>query len=282
MSNLSITPMRAYYDTRLNQEDILLLSIVCSHTDIDGFCYPGLARLSGILSPIMGRETPFSISSISKRMLRLELYGYLTNEFQRKTANGSFKSNQYKVIYDAILPLEFSRLAIQASVENASTENQASLENPLEEITTNVPLERPNLNELSETRVSEPSPKPAMEDRFGARVKNMPEALKDKVDHPAIPKTLEPTTNLGRYLAEQSVYGNRKWTGFSSAGERDDWLKMEESYSRDDIRKSIDWACGQMRFGKAKLVHNIIMAVSNNKRAVPTDREQSLDPGKVL
>lgn len=101
------------------------------------------------------------------------------------------------------------------------------------------------------------------------KIANLPASIRNSIEHPAQPKVLPPTTPMARYLAAQATYGNRSWNGFASAGERDDWLKMEQEFDQADIRGAIDWACGQKRFGKAKLVHNIITAVNNRKESTP-------------
>ena len=156
MSNLSIAPIRALFDTRMNQEDILLLGILCTYTDEDGYCFPGLETISKILSPIVGREKPFDVSTISKRMVRLAQFGYVVNKGQRKTAAGSYKSSQYKVIYDAVLPLEFDRRGNQTPFENPLGENQTPFDSSSVENQTNVPV----LNVPKERKAAHAAPIP--------------------------------------------------------------------------------------------------------------------------
>jgi hypothetical protein len=140
------------------------------------------------------------------------------------------------------------------------------------------------LSETSKTEVSEGSPlireaiasvKLDKGDRVTNYVKSpnpLPASIRNSIEHPKVPKTIEPTTPLSRYLMEQSKYGNYQWKGFASAGERDDWYRMEDTHDERDIREAINWACHQKRFGKNKLVHNIIMAVDNNKPARNTQQ----------
>ncbi len=143
MSNLSIVPIRAYFDIRITQADLLLLGVICAYTDRDGFCYPSLATISKTFSPLVGRTGSYSDSAVSRRMRRLEMLGYLLNPEQRRVNSSSFSSNRYKILYDSQLPKEFDRrpaaealanppVGIQAGapVENASAGNQAPVANP--------------------------------------------------------------------------------------------------------------------------------------------------------
>ncbi len=136
MSNFSITPLRAYYDTRLEQEDIILLSIICEHTDRDGFCFPSLKTLSAIFSPIVGRQPVYNISSMSRKIAKLQAAGYVAATVHRKTEAGSYKSNVYRVIYDAVLPPEFDRRENRAPLANAPRQMQLPLANAPEEMQT--------------------------------------------------------------------------------------------------------------------------------------------------
>jgi hypothetical protein len=152
------------------------------------------------------------------------------------------------------------------------------------EIIKNPDTKNPDHSETSKTEVSEGSPliREAIAsvnldkgDRVTNYVKSpnpLPASIRNSIEHPKVPKTIEPTTPLSRYLMEQSKYGNYQWKGFASAGERDDWYRMEDTHDERDIREAIDWACHQKRFGKKKLVHNIIMAVDNNKPARNTQQ----------
>lgn len=161
MSNLSIVPIRAYFDTRLQSDDLLLLGVLCGYTDEDGYCFPSLAVMSKTFSPLAGRAKVYDDSTVSKKLNRLEGFGYLRNPRQRKNKVGGFSSNQYKVLYDAVLPLEFDRRQNQTASESASVENQTVLESANEEMQTNDPIERPSFNdpECGEAKPASRAPK---------------------------------------------------------------------------------------------------------------------------
>ena len=221
MSNLSITPMRAYYDKRISQEDIILLGVICNHTDANGFCFPSLARLSLIYSPAVGRAKPYDDSSISKKINRLVDFGYLTVE-KRKTAAGSYKSNGYKIVLDALLPLEFDRREIQASLESVTDENQASLENPLGEIQTNDPIERPN--------------------RTGSGAKNAPPPEEAEIEFPPV----EPRQKRTIADAKQAIGNALQF--YAQHGDQSS--KSDPNAERKVYRREIGQALGRI-FGHA-------------------------------
>ncbi len=147
VSNLSIVPLRSFFDVRLNRDDILLLGVICCYTDRDGFCYPGLTTISMIFSPLVGRVNLYDASSISRKMQRLEMFGYLVNTEQRHNASRSFSSNRYKILYDPKLPTQFDRRSKGEPLELPSGEMQAGtpLENASVQIQTVEPLANANV-----------------------------------------------------------------------------------------------------------------------------------------
>lgn len=108
-SKFSVVPARALFDTRLVQDDITLLTVVCMYINEDGYCYPSLETISNIYSPITGRDKPYDKSSMSKKIDRLESFGYVVKVKQQTTESGSFRSNLWRVIHDRELPKEFNR-----------------------------------------------------------------------------------------------------------------------------------------------------------------------------
>lgn len=82
-------------------------------------------------------------------------------------------------------------------------------------------------------------------------------------DKSAKGKTYPPRTSLGKYLAENVSYGNKKWGGFTSAAQRKEWERLErERY--DDLKWAIDWAIPKS-MPAMKLAANIITAAYKRK-----------------
>jgi hypothetical protein len=148
-AKFSVVPARALFDTRLNQNDILLLNVLCMYIDENGECFPSLDTLSKIFSPLVGRDTPYDRSSMSKKMDKLEELGYVRRKGQRVTDSGSFQSNVWIVIHDGILPIEFNRAKIQPPIESPKndsveySEKQEEFERPKNAI--QPPIESPFL-----------------------------------------------------------------------------------------------------------------------------------------
>lgn len=251
MSNLSIAPIRALFDTRMNQEDIILLGILCTYTDEDGYCFPGLETISKIISPIVGRDKVYDPSSISKKLGRLEERGYIVKKGQRHTEAGSFKSNKYKVVYDQSIPLEFDRRAVQAPLEKPSKENQAPLETAQAEIHTNDPVViAPAMNDPVSTGDAKiASPQPDQSITF--------ESLERMNDEPAQPvkdaaiKVFKEVR--GRFPPKEHYAEIERVVGCEPV-ELDFWRKVLLEYSaigwnRESVRGPLDW------FKKRELPH---------------------------
>ena len=67
----SITPARAYSDTRLSDNDLRVLGVIGLHTDKDGWCRPSLATV--------GEYLKCSPSTASRRISRLVGLGYINS-----------------------------------------------------------------------------------------------------------------------------------------------------------------------------------------------------------
>jgi len=112
------------YDTRLNHEDILLLTVLCQYTDRDGHCFPSFETVSKTFSPLVGRGEPYSKAAISARMARLEAAGYVRDGGHRKNAIGGYGTKNWYVLHDGQLPAEFDRSAqTPAAPANTSVQN---------------------------------------------------------------------------------------------------------------------------------------------------------------
>lgn len=109
MSKFSIIPARALFDTRLDQEDILLLVVLCQYTDKSGKCWPAFETISETFSPLVGRSKSYSKASISARMDRLESAGYVRDGGHRKNAIGGYGTKDWYVLHDGEIPAEFDR-----------------------------------------------------------------------------------------------------------------------------------------------------------------------------
>ena len=100
MPRFSIIQAVALYDTRITPRHITVLSVLGVHTDNDGYCYPSMATVGAILG--------VSRQAAQKSADHLVECGYV-EKFNRKRANGSQKSNMYRVIMDYFPPEKYLR-----------------------------------------------------------------------------------------------------------------------------------------------------------------------------
>lgn len=133
MSKFSIIPARALFDTRLDQEDVLLLVVLCQYTDKSGKCWPAFETISETFSPLVGRTKAYSKASISARMDRLEAAGYVRDGGHRKNAIGGYGTKDWYVLHDGEIPAEFDRSlqaesnsSVQKSPPELNTSGQKS------------------------------------------------------------------------------------------------------------------------------------------------------------
>jgi hypothetical protein len=109
VSKFSIIPARALFDTRLDQEDVLLLVVLCQYTDKSGKCWPSFETIAETYSPLVGRTKTYSKASISAKMDRLEAAGYVRDGGHRKNSIGGYGTKDWYVLHDGEIPAEFDR-----------------------------------------------------------------------------------------------------------------------------------------------------------------------------
>lgn len=97
----SVVPSRAFFDRRLDGTDMLVLGLICSYADRDGWCFPSQSTMSKLLG--------ISKRTVIRHVQKLVDNGYIVSR-RRTRENGSSTSNLYRVLYDADTPPEFDSM----------------------------------------------------------------------------------------------------------------------------------------------------------------------------
>lgn len=140
----AIIPARALDDTRFddNERHLRALLVLGTYADRDGWCYPSLGTIADRLS--VSRPT------VSTTMHDLAEWGYILIVHRYGEDGEGNKSNQYRIIHDAELPVKFARENEKHPVKSASTAKKHPVKNSLAEVVHNDPINDP-INVSAET-----------------------------------------------------------------------------------------------------------------------------------
>lgn len=151
---LSILPSRAMFDKRMTPMSLLVLGMLCTYADREGWCFPSQSTLSKLLG--ISRRT------VNRHVGNLTKWGYLTSE-QRTRENGSLTSNLYRVMYDVEIPEEY-----EVQVEEQEIEEQGSEEGVgMAEVFGDSPILEEASKVLEDKSPAKAKPKPKQEAVFG-------------------------------------------------------------------------------------------------------------------
>ena len=129
MSRFAVLPARVFEDSRLSLSHLKALGIICTHTDKNGWAWPSVSRIAGIIGVSRQRG--------SKCIHELKDWGYLEIRGQTRKSDGGQTSNLYRVIMDhgdPVAPPATSEVAPPATSEVAppATSEVAPRTNPFE------------------------------------------------------------------------------------------------------------------------------------------------------
>lgn len=160
----SIVPARALDDIRFDSKDrhLRIYLVLGTYANRDGWCFPSLGTIA--------ERIGVSSATISTTMKDLEEWGYILVVRSIHKEGESNKSNRYRIIYDAELPKEFDRIALNGAIKSTSVEiekpiksssvvSEKAIKSTSVEIDTNVPIERPNITD-DNCGIDFPKPEP--------------------------------------------------------------------------------------------------------------------------
>jgi len=237
----------------------------------DGYCYPSLETISNIYSPITGRDKPYDKSSMSKKIDRLESFGYVVKVKQQTTESGSFRSNLWRVIHDRELPKEFNR--------------KSTVEKTTGKIQPNVPDLTYQIERTASNEAGEPLAHPALpENQPEGEVQNSftnTELSPQKESAPAAPPpaarreidpALLPETDDERYLFEQiniarvARHLKGQCRAFQTPQQRE-LFRKNNAYFNGSTRRKIDMQLARGKFDVRSILNGLDYERRNPPRA---------------